>query len=251
MKKSIIFSLLMFACLFALVGCSGSQEDPVNPDTPDTPDTPTVDPEDPFYYPETNLDDGKRRTLVGLRVRSRNVTIYFGETIDKDSIEVYMVYNELENSESRYSAIKITNFNLDDTRVNYYKEGTYRVIITARVRDYVSSTEIQASIKADKYESLGVKHLIGIKCNETINVALNTAKSSIVPENVHAVYTENEYEGGQLVLIEGDRMRSGYTLSLDDVDTSKAGTYIAYLSYSEDYDGVTITVSTFFRVIVK
>ncbi len=93
--------------------------------------------------------------------------------------------------------------------------------------------------------------MIGIRCAQTQNVAIGSAVEDIRPSDVCLIYTENKYENGELVYIEEPKKR-GYELEgLDAVDTSKAGSYVVYVTYSETYDGnVTIQVKTFFTVIV-
>lgn len=235
--------------MFALAACS------LNEDRPDEPDVPTP-PVEEERYPETNLDDGKRKVAETLRVfdNGKNV-IYFGDVFTAEGYDVYMVYYEYDNladsSLPERTAIKLDKYTIDDSKVDYFKEGTYLVKITGRVRSDALTATVFVTIKADRYESLNQKHIYAIKCSERITAKVGTNKNSVVPAELYKVYTENVYENNELVLTE-EILRSGYTLSgLDDIDFSKAGSYIVYVSYSETYGDTTITVKTFFTLVLE
>ena len=57
------------------------------------------------------------------------------------------------------------------------------------------------------------------------------------------------YENDELVKI-SEEISSGYELDTTSVDVSKAGQYPVYVTLSETYDSVTITVRTFFILVV-
>ena len=63
------------------------------------------------------------------------------------------------------------------------------------------------------------------------------------------VYTENKYENGELVKV-NKAIESGYKLDTSAVNTSVAGSYPVYVSYSEKVGEVEISVETFFILIV-
>ncbi|MDE5714534.1 MAG: hypothetical protein K2I42_00200 [Anaeroplasmataceae bacterium] len=252
MKKKIIFGLLSFFLIFSLLGCKKDKDPDKNP--PDDDNPPIVDPEKP-EYPFTNLDDGKAKTARNLRIYDHgNDTIYFGDTFTAEGYEVFMQFEETElmlEGGSQYSLYKLETFTIDDSKVNYYKEGTYTVNITGRVREVAFTSTIFINVKADRYESLGVKHLMGIKCNSYMTVPVGSTKDAVTPDGVYLIYTENKYENNELVLIE-ERIRSGYTVTgLDDIDFSKAGKYPVYVSFSETYGEVKIEVKTFFTLTIE
>lgn len=233
----------------SLFGCKKDQTD--KDDNPSK--NPTIDEE--MIYPETNLDDGKRRSAESLRVYANgNNVIYFGDTFTAKGYDVYMVYYEYDNigdpNLPQHTAVKIENFSIDTSKVNYLKEGDYVVRITGRVRGDSATSTIIITIKADRYESLGVKHLYGIRCTSTISGKVGMSVSDIKPMDVYAIYTENKYENGELVLIE-EKIRSNYVLNTDEVNVQKAGQYPVYVSLTEDYNGTSITVRTMFILNVE
>lgn len=202
------------------------------------------------------LDPYDEEVVVsGLDIDTKgNDIVYFGDTLKDHPFDVSIVLTKAAPSEDQdalFLSVKVENYSLDDTKVDYYHEGVYYVKIKARYLRYVSEKEVRVTVKADRYESLGVKHLMGIKCAESVTVSIGSAAENIKPSDVYLIYTENKYENGELVYIE-ERKRTGYELvGLNDIDTSKAGSYVAYVTYSETYDGnVTIQVKTFFTVIV-
>lgn len=202
------------------------------------------------------LDPYDEEVVVsGLDIDTKgNDIVYFGDTLKDHPFDVSIVLTKAAPSEDQdalFLSVKVENYSLDDTKVDYYHEGVYYVKIKARYLRYVSEKEVRVTVKADRYESLGVKHLMGIKCAESVTVSIGSAAENIKPSDVYLIYTENKYENGELVYIE-ERKRTGYELvGLNDIDTSKAGSYVVYVTYSETYDGnVTIQVKTFFTVIV-
>ncbi len=202
------------------------------------------------------LDPYDEEVVVsGLDIKTNdNDIVYFGETLKEHPFEVSIVLTKAaagEDQDPLFLSVKVENYSLDDSKVDYLHEGVYYVKVKARYLRYVSEKEVRVTVKADRYESLGVKHLIGIKCAQTQNVTIGSAVEDIKPSDVYLVYTENKYENGELVYIE-ERKRTGYTLEgLDEVDTSKAGSYVVYVTFSETYENnVTIQVKTFFTVIV-
>ncbi len=239
--KKILFGICGVFLVLSLFGCKKDQPEEPKPE-------PTID--DAMIYPETNLDDGKKRSAEALRIYSHgNDVVYFGETFTAEGYEVYMVYYEYDNIGKpdlpTRTAVKIENFSIDTSKVNYLKEGTYIVRITGRVRSDSATSNISITVKADRYESLGTKHLYGLKCATNISGKVGMSKSDIKPMDVFAIYTENKYENGELVL-EEERLRSGYTINTDSVDVSKAGEYPVYLEFSAEYGETKITVKTFF-----
>ena len=232
--------------VFSLAGCRRNKTE-----TP-TEDQKTQQGKDENYV-ETDLEDGKRRTPYALKVYDNgNNIVYFGEKFTAEGYVVKFVYQELDNMGTDlplFSAVTLSNFTVDDSKVDYRKEGKYSVKITGRVRSDVLSLNIFITVKADKYEYLGVKHLIGLSCDEFVNCSVGSDVASIIPSELYAVYTENKYENDELVKI-SEKIRSGYELNTDSVDTSKAGQYPVYVSYSETYGEVVITVSTFFILVV-
>ena len=236
--------MLSMMFVLVLVGCRRKTETP-------TGNGPTQPVEE--VYVETDLEDGKRRTPYALKVYDNgNNTIYFGEKFTAEGYVVKFVYQELDNMGTNlplFSAVTLSNFTIDDSKVNYRKEGKYSVKITGRVRSDVLSLNVFINVKADKYEYLGVKHLIGLSCDEFVNCAVGSDISTVIPSELYAIYTENKYENEELVKIP-EKIRSGYTLDTTGVDTSKAGQYPVYVSYSETYGEVVITVNTFFILVV-
>ena len=204
-------------------------------------------------YIETNLDDGKRRTPYALKVYDNgNNIVYFGDKFTAEGYVVKFVYQELDNMGTDlplFSAVTLSNFTVDDSKVDYRKEGRYSVKITGRVRSDVLSLNVFINVKADRYEYLGVKHLYGLSCDDFVNCAIGSDISSVIPSELYAIYTENKYENDELVKI-SEKLRTGYTLDTTGVDTNTAGQYPVYVSFSETYGDVTITVSTFFILIV-
>lgn len=252
MKKKLILGILSFSLIFSLLGCKKDKEqDKPGPDVP-----PIVDPKpDEPQYPATNLDDGKAKTARNLRIYDHgNDTIYFGETFTAKGYEVFMQFEETElmlEGGSQYSLYKLDTFNIDDSKVNYYKEGTYTVSITGRVREVAFTSTIFIKVKADRYESLGVKHLVGIKCNSYLTLPVGSTKDAVIPDGVYLIYTENKYENDELVLTE-ERLRNGYIVTgLDQIDFSKPGKYPVYVSYSETYGETKIEVKTFFNLTIE
>lgn len=251
MKKSILLVMLSMMFVFGLTGCRR--------DKTETPTEDKTQEQDEENYVETNLDDGKRRTPYALKVYDNgNNVVYFGDKFTAEGYVVKFVYQELDNMGKTdengnklplFSAVTLENFSVDDSKVNYRKEGKYSVKITGRVRSDVLSLNVFINVKADKYEKLGVKHLIGLSCDEFVNCAVGTDISSVIPSELYAIYTENKYENDELVKI-SEKIRSGYKLDTTGVDTNTAGQYPVYVSYSETYGEVTITVSTFFILVV-
>ena len=236
--------MLSMMFVLVLVGCREKTETP-------TGNGPTQPVEE--VYVETDLEDGKRRTPYALKVYDNgNNTIYFGEKFTAEGYVVKFVYQELDNMGTDlplFSAVTLSNFTIDDSKVDYRKEDKYSVKITGRVRSDVLSLNVFINVKADKYEYLGVKHLIGLSCDEFVNCAVGSDISTVIPSELYAIYTENKYENEELVKIP-EKIRSGYTLDTTGVDTSKAGQYPVYVSYSETYGEVVITVNTFFILVV-
>lgn len=196
------------------------------------------------YDPEVSLD--------GLQIVSNgNNIVYFGDVFTGEGYEVSIVLtkdNPSDPEQAFYKSIQIENYSIDDSKVNYYVEGTYDVTIQARYLSYVAQDTTKIIVKADRYESLGVKHLYAVKCAEEI---VATKAEDVKPSDVYAIYTENEYKNGELVLIE-ERKRSGYVLEgVEDVDFTTPGRYVVYLSLTESYGATTVTVQTFFVVVVR
>lgn len=236
--------MLSMMFVFSLVGCRRNKtENPTDEKTQQGDEN----------YVETNLDDGKRRTPYALKVYDNgNNVIYFGNKFTGEGYVVKFVYQELDNMGTDlplFSAVTLTNFTIDDSKVDYRKEGRYSVKITGRVRSDVLSLNIFITVKADRYEYLGVKHLYGLSCDEFVNCAIGSDVASVIPSELFAIYTENKYENEELVQIP-EKIRSGYTLDTTGVDTNTAGYYPVYVSYAETYGEVTITVSTFFILVV-
>lgn len=268
MKKSIFLLMLSMVFIFTLAGCKPKTETPVTegPTTGEVTQEPTKDKtetKEPTKseedYIETDLDDGKRRTPYVLKVFDNgNNIIYFGEKFTGEGYVVKFVYEELDNMGKTdengnklplFSAVTLSNYGIDDSKVDYRKEGRYPIKISGRVGSDILTVNIFITIKADKYEYLGVKHLYGLSCDEFVNCAIGTDASSVIPSELYAIYTENVYENDELVKIP-EKIRSGYTLDTSKVDTNTAGQYPVYVSYSQTYGEVTITVSTFFILIV-
>lgn len=263
MKNKLFLLLCLFAFILTFAGCKETPTETPNKTveqtpTEETPTIPTVTPTVPTEgnkdeYVETNLDDGKRRAPYTLKIYSENENIiYFGERFTGEGYVVKFVYEEYENMGTTlppFSAVTLTKFSFDDSKVDYRKEGRYVVKITGRVRSDVLSVNIIVTVKADKYEYLGVKHLMGLSCDEYVNFALGGDVASIKPSNLYAIYTENQYENDELVKI-SEEISSGYELDTTSVDVSKAGQYPVYVTLSETYDSVTITVRTFFILVV-
>ena len=245
MKKNIFLVMLSMLFVFSLAGCRKTETK-----TPTAEKTEQQKGED---YVETNLDDGKRRTPYALKVYDNgNNVVYFGEKFTGEGYVVKFVYQELDNMGTDlplFSAVTLSNFTIDDSKVDYRKEGRYSVKITGRVRSDVLSLNVFINVKADRYEYLGVKHLIGLSCDEFVNCAVGSDIATVIPSELYAVYTENKYENDELVKI-SEKIRSGYKLDTTAVDTNTAGQYPVYVSLTETYGDVTITVSTFFILVV-
>ena len=244
MKKNILLVMLSMLFVFSLAGCRK---------TPTVTETEKTEQSKEENYVETNLDDGKRRTPYALKVYDNgNNVVYFGDKFTGEGYVVKFVYQELDNMGTDlplFSAVTLEHFTIDDSKVDYRKEGKYSVKITGRVRSDVLNLNVFINVKADRYESLGVKHLFGLSCDEFVNCAVGSDISTVIPSELYAIYTENKYENDELVKIP-EKIRSGYTLDTEGVDTTKAGQYPVYVSYSETYGEVTITVSTFFILVV-
>lgn len=266
MKKSILLVMLSMMFIFSLTGCKNRTKTPVTltpteteiPSTGEDVQTPTkTETKEPTQnkeeYIETNLEDGKRRIPYVLKVFDNgNNIIYFGQKFKAEGYVVKFVYEELDNMGTGlplFSAVTLTNFGIDDSKVDYRKEGRYPVKISGRVGSDILTVNVFITIKADKYEYLGVKHLYGLSCDEFVNCAVGTDISSVIPSELYAIYTENKYDNGELVKI-SEKIRSGYELDTTEVDTNTAGQYPVYVSYSKTYGEVTITVSTFFILVV-
>lgn len=263
--KKIIFGFLILLCSLSLIGCKKKNDKPDTPDDPginnpdnpnDNPDTPDVKYEQPegYPYPETHLDDGKERSILGLTiVDNGNNTIYLGDTFTAEGYGVFMTYMESDhigtNLPSR-TVVKIDNFTFDDSKVNYQKEGTYTVTFYGRVNTDFRTAPATITIKADRYEYLGVEHLFGIKCDTKVTGSVGMSKDQIKPQNVYLIYTENKYVNGELITRE-ERTRSDYTLNTDFVDVTKAGSYPVYIECSKEYNGVKITVKAFFELTLQ
>lgn len=243
MKRKLFVLMVSLAFVLVLVGCRKT------PSATEPTDKPTNSEE----YVETNLDDGKARVPYALKVYDNgNNIVYFGEKFTGEGYVIKFVYQEVDNIGTDlplFSAVTLTDFNIDDSKVDYRKEGRYVVRITARVRADVLNTNILVDVKADKYEYLGVKHLYGLSCDEFVNFALGQDVSTIIPSELYAVYTENKYENDELVTI-SEKIRSGYKLDTSSVNTNVAGSYPVYVTYSETYGDLTLTVSTFFILVV-
>ena len=270
MKKNIFLMIASLLLVFALVGCkvennktNGEGDETQIEETenitvaPTQEETEIVVPTEPVKpnedYIETNLEDGKRRSAYVLKVYDNgNNVVYFGEKFTGEGYVVKFVYEELDNMGTGlplFSAVTLTNYGIDDSKVDYRKEGRYPVKITGRVGSDILSINIFINIKADRYEYLGVKHLYGLSCDEFVNCAVGSSVETVVPSELYAIHTENKYENDELVKT-NTRIRSGYTLDTSLVDTNVAGNYPVYVSYSETYGEVTITVSTFFILVV-
>ena len=267
MKNKVFLLLCLFAFVLTFAGCKPTptveptEQTPTVPTvepTEQTPTVPTVTPTAPTEgnkeeYIETNLDDGKRKSPYALKVYSENENIiYFGEKFTGEGYTVKFIFEEFDNIGTNlplFSAITLTNFSFDDSRVDYRKEGSYVIKITGRVRSDVLSANIIVTVKADKYEYLGVKHIIGLSCDEFVNFGVGGDISTIAPSELYAIYTENKYENEELVKI-SEKVSSGYELDTTAVDTTKAGQYPVYVTMTETYDGVSITVKTFFILVV-
>lgn len=271
MKNKLFLLVCLFAFVLTFSGCketptetpdktvekTPTEEKPTVEKTP-TEEVPTVTPTGPTEgnkdeYVETNLDDGKRKSPYALKVYSENENvIYFGERFTGEGYIVKFIFEEFDNIGTGlplFSALTLTNFSFDDSKVDYRKEGSYVVKITGRVRSDVLSTNIIVKVKADKYEYLGVKHLIGLSCDEFVNFTIGGDVASIKPSNIFAIYTENQYEDNELVKI-SEQISSGYEIDTTSVDVTKAGQYPVYVTLTETYGSVTITVSTFFILVV-
>lgn len=255
--KKIIFGLVVLLCSFSLISCKKDKpDDPNNPgvvnpgDDPDDPkpSEPYEQPEG-YPYPKTHLDDGKDRTVLGLTIvdAGKNV-IYLGDEFQAEGYSVFMTYLESDHTGTDLpsrTAMKVEDFTFDDSRVNYQKEGTYGVTFYGRVRTDFRTATANITIKADRYEYLGIEHLFGIKCDSVLSGKVGMKIEDIKPQNVFSIYTENKYENGELITKEV-RLRTEYILNTDSVDVTKPGSYPVYLQYSKEYSGVTITVKTFF-----
>ena len=262
MKIKSVLLLLSMSFVLALIGCKTPTEDVSTVETPTenvpTVETPTVETPEPTkpaegWYPETNLDDGKRKSPYALKVYSDggNV-IYFGNRFTGEGYTVKFLFEEFDNIGTNlplYSAVTLTNFSFDDSKVDYRKEGTYVVKITGRVRSDVLTTNIIVKVKADKYEYLGVEHLLGLSSDEFVDFKVGGDVTQVIPSNLYAIYTENKYENEELVK-NSKKVTEGYVLDTSCVDVTKAGQYPVYVSLSETYGDVTITVSTFFVLVV-
>lgn len=257
--KKIIFGLMVFLCSFSLLSCKK--------ETPDDPDNPgsIIEPEDPnnpqpsdpyvqpegYPYPQTHLDDGKERIVQGLTINDggHNI-IYLGDRFTAEGYSVFMTYLESDHTGTNLpsrTAMKIEDFSFDDTKVNYQKEGTYTVTFYGRIRTDFKTATADITIKADRYEYLGVEHLFGIKCDTKLIGKVGMDPKDIKPQNVFLIYTENKYENGELVTKEV-KTRSDYRVNADSVNVNEAGSYPVYVEWSKDYNDVTITVKTFFTL---
>ncbi len=265
MKKLIVVFLGLLLSL-SLVSCKKDQETnngddpgniPSNPSNPNQPSNP-VDPELPTYvtpegypFPQTNFEDGRNREPSGLAVvHNGHDVIYIGDTFTGEGYDVYITYTELDNEGNealpQVTCYKLDSFSIDDSRVNYQKTGTYYVDFRGRYKADYQTTSSPITIKADRYESLKVKHLIGIKCSPLIQGKVDMKKESITADMVYIVLTENKYDDLGELITEEQMIRSGYQLNTDAVDVTKPGKYPVYVEYSRTYGETTITVQTFF-----
>lgn len=256
MKKIFLPLLILSLCaLFSLSACKTETDTPDIPDTPDVPDTPddpgTDTPENPDPVPTGPI------IVVGLEVKDngKNV-IYLGQTFTGAGYEVNMVYqqaNALDSENPIYTKVLIENFIIDDSKVNYRQEGTYKVTITGRDRTVVAKQEVTIRIATSVLADLGVNHVYGIKASYTgNNLAIGATDFSAIVPTVYLIKTNGTIENGELVTTE-ERIRSGFVLDTTQVDTTKAGTYPVYVSYTAHYNeagGVDITVDTFILVTV-
>lgn len=249
MRKILFLFMLSMTFVFALTSCreTPTETAPTNKETQENPNKGDE-------YVETNLDDGKVKTPYALRVYDNgNNVVYFGEKFTGEGYVVKFVYQENENMGTDlplFSAVTLSNFSIDDSKVDYRKEGRYVVKITGRVRSDVLSLNVFITVKADKYEHLGVKHLYGISCPEYVNFALNGDLSTLVLSDVYGIYTENKYDENEELVKISEKLETGYQLDTSKVDVATAGSYPVYVSYSEIYGEVTIKVETFFILIV-
>lgn len=261
MRKNLLLSIFCLSAILAFASCSNKDNPnpdepdkpniPDNPDKPDNPDEPGTDTFDPF-------DEDVVLNGLSIETTGENV-IYFGEQFSIDNYTVNLVLskpNPQDPENDFFMNIKLDNVSFDDSKVNYAKEGEYTVKITGRYLRFVAEEEITVTVKADRYEYLGVEHLYAIKCDEIKTVAIGSDASKILPGEMKAVYTNNEYDSGELVLTETNLRGGSYTLEgLDEIDTSKAGSHVVYVTYSKDYEHegktVTITCKTFFIVVVE
>ncbi len=268
MKKLIVVFLGLILSL-SLISCKKDQETnngedpgntPSNPSDPSNPNQPQqpVDPNLPTYvtpegypFPQTNFDDGRLREPAGLKVVSNgHDVIYIGDTFTGEGYDAYVTYKELDNEGNeelpQITCYKIDSFSVDDSRVDYQTVGTYYVDFRGRYKADYQTTSAPITIKADRYESLNVEHIIGIKCAPLIQGKVGMKKEAIMADRVFIVLTENKYDDlGELITKE-QMIRSGFTLNTDAVDVTKPGKYPVYVEYSRTYGETTITVQTFF-----
>lgn len=239
MKKTILSLMLVFLFLLGLVSCGENET------TTPTPEEPTID-----------LGDYELELKELKIVHNDCNVIYLGEKFTAEGYDILIVYR-IKDSGGESIEVECTNYTIDDSRVDYSKIGSYQVIFTARVGNVVfkkaGTIRIAESFLCEK----GINHLYGIKADEYTGANINIGQtdfSDVDIASVYLIYTEGKYNGEELLTTEVKK-RSGYKLDYSHIDSSKAGSYPVYVSYSEQYevDGeiIDVTVETFFIVVVE